>query len=189
MEPKFIKPKERTLEVAQHWKCDNTIGPPKGRKPRIIRDLDKYWLEWLLEAPRFDGQDGFLLQARGRSGVLFGRRAMREKVAEEIRAAQLEAGMLSMETGKPFPRKHLRLIPTVQHLERSPGEFVTIQVSAGHANLDHFSRKFSAWTPDPDGHEQMESTLPVLDGLGAINANPSELKKLLDAWERLGGSA
>ncbi|MGB3339491.1 MAG: hypothetical protein WBA73_20120, partial [Devosia sp.] len=187
MRPEFIDPPAGTLVVGLHWKSDNTVGPPKDLEPRTVRGLDRAWLEWLLAAPRYPDDDGYLLQAVGRCGLL-GRRSMRERVAEEINAAQRRAGMLSMQTGLPYCGKDLKAAYAAEQLALRPHQLLTVQAMVGASNTAHFTRKFASFMNDADSHEQMEGTLETLDKLGAFKPGGDRLQAILDAWEAIGGA-
>lgn len=189
--PEFIDPAAGTLVVGLHWKRDNTIGTPKNLPPRTVRGLPSDWLEWLLAAPRYVGDDGFLLQAYTSRGRLWGRRHMRQEVVAEVAAAQRSVGLRSMKTGLPFPGKDLRTAYTVELFERLPEQLLTIQAMSGHSNADYFTKKFANWLDAEEIHTEMEGTLETVDKLGkldplAFKPRDTNLNAVLAAWDRLG---
>lgn len=188
MRPEFIDPDAGCLSVGLHWKRDNTIGLPKGLEPRIVRGLEPEWLKWLLDAPRFEGDDGFLLQVVGRGGKPIARRQMRARLAKEINEAQLKAGLVSMKTGRPYPGKHLRGFHTIGLLERYPNQLLTVAEMSGHSNIQYFLSKWSEFISDVDSHEQIEITVETIEALSKIRSAKPERSVILDMWLKLNPS-
>jgi hypothetical protein len=169
LERNHIRPEHRAIGIVQHVRGGRVVKPDTVSLIRTVQGVDETSLEIMLDAARVPGGDDFLLQKEGWPGKPWARATLYNHFSSAIRNAQLEAGVVSLETGEPFKPVDFRNRWIVTRLTERPEEWLHTMVQAGYANVGHFTRTYNDYLIDPESHEQMELALEALESLSRIS--------------------
>lgn len=164
-----IRQEQRAIGIVQHYQASRILRPDTVSLIRTVQGVDESSLQIMVDAPRVPGGGDFMLQKEGWPGKPWARQTLYLHFASAIRNAQLEAGVVSLETGEPFRPRDFRHRWIVNRLTERPDDWLHTMVQAGYANVWHFTRTFDAYLIDPESHEQMELALAAMASLSRLS--------------------